>query len=148
MKSMFDQACREEFAGRIKRLKPETPRQWGTMTAPRMIAHLTDQMSHTLGDVPVAPIRSPLWIPPIRHAIIYWVPWPRGRIKGPPEAFVTKPVDWDADVAGLLAMLDRLATRDPNGEWPIHAKFGAISGHDWGVFCFRHFDHHLCQFGV
>ncbi len=145
--TMFDEATRRRTVERLRSLKADTPQRWGKMNAPRMIAHLTDQMTHTLGDVPVAPIRGPLWNPLLRHAIIYWIPWPRGRVTGPPEAFVTKPVKWEADVARLEGLLDRLAARDPGGDWPIHAKFGHISGADWGVFCAKHFDHHLRQFG-
>lgn len=148
MPNMFDEVCRAQTVARIRMLRPDSPRCWGKMSAPEMIAHLTDQMSHTLGDVPVAPIRGPLWIPFVRHAIIYWIPWPRGRIQGPPEAFVTKPAHWESDIAKLEDSLNRLAARGPNGDWPIHAKFGHISGKDWGVFCAKHFDHHLRQFGV
>ena len=112
-----------------------------------MIAHLTNQMGHCLGDVPYRPVRSFLRWPPIRHASIYWIPWPKGRVKGPPDAFVTEPGVWESDVASLIALLERFAAREPGNAWPEHALFGRMRGSDWGFFCHKHFDHHLRQFG-
>jgi hypothetical protein len=78
---------------------------------------------------------------------IHVVPWPKGRVVGPPEAFVTRPADWQNDVDTLLALVERFALLDPNGAWAEHAIFVTMTGHDWGVFCHKHFDHHLRQFG-
>jgi hypothetical protein len=117
------------------------------MSAPQMIAHLTDQMHHCLGDIPVAPRPGKLRLAPVRYAAIYLLPWPKGRIKGPPEAFVTQPSSWESDVAALESLLERFAVRDEERSWPEHALFGHMSGRDWGVFVYKHFDHHLRQFG-
>jgi hypothetical protein len=144
---MFDPACHARIVARLRSLEPDAPARWGKMNAPRMIAHLTDQMTHTLGDVPVKPIPGPMRLPFVGHAIIYWIPWPKGRAKGPPEAFVTQPAEWDSDRARLESLLQRLVERGPGGTWPEHAKFGKMSGKDWGAFCAKHFDHHLRQFG-
>lgn len=147
MHTMLDPADRQDLLRRIRNLMPETSRQWGTMTAPQMIAHLSDQMRHTLGDATAAPIRDFRRWAPVKYLAIYVVPWPKGRVNGPPEAFVTKPANWTADVDALVALVERFAQRDPNGEWPSHAIFGAMTGRDWGAFCYKHFDHHLRQFG-
>lgn len=61
------------------------------MNAPRMLAHLNDQMRHTLGDAHATPQLSPLGGPIIKPLALSWLPWPRGRGQGPPEAFVTTP---------------------------------------------------------
>lgn len=76
------------------------------------------------------------------------MPWPKGRIQGPREAFVTQPTSWDADVAGLEQLLARFAEREAQGDWPDHALFGRMRGSGWGVFVHKHFDHHLRQFGA
>ncbi len=146
--SFLDHATRREIVARLRRLTPDTPRRWGKMTAPRMIAHLTDQMTHTLGEVPVEPVPGPLRWPPVRYLLIYWVTWPKGRTHGPPEAYVTQPEEWAADLKRLVGLVDRFGASDPADEWPEHALFGAMTGADWGVFCWKHFDHHLRQFGV
>jgi hypothetical protein len=147
MKSLFEDRYRLEILDRTQQLCPDAQRRWGKMTAPQMIAHLTDQMGHTLGDKPCAPKPSRLRLPVIRLLVIYWLPWPKGRIKGPPDAFVTQPTEWEADRGALVELVRRFAECDSN-DWPPHAMFGRMSRRDWGVFCYRHFDHHLRQFGA
>jgi hypothetical protein len=146
-KTLFDSTHRQEVVSRIRRLTPDTPRRWGKMTAPQMVAHLRDQMSHCLGDRPSTPVPGILRWPLMRRAFIYWLPWPKGRAKGPPDAFVTQPGTWTADVDDLLDLVSRFGARDPSEPWPDHALFGRMTGADWGYFCYKHFDHHLRQFG-
>lgn len=148
MRTMFDPATHGEVLNRIRRLRPDAQRRFGRMTAPQMVAHLTDQMHHTLGDASVQPQPGLLRLGPVRHAVIYWLPWPKGRVNGPPEAFVTQPAEWEADIATLIGLVDRFVARGPGGQWPEHAFFGPMTGKDWGVFCHKHFNHHLSQFGV
>ena len=148
MNSLFDAAEFGRTLQRIRSIAPDRRPLWGRMSAPQMIAHLTDQMHHVLGDETVAARHGPLRWPPVRFASIYLLPWPKGRIKGPPEAFVTQPKSWDRDVRELEALLERFAARDLKGTWPDHALFGRMNARDWGVFVHKHFDHHLRQFGA
>jgi hypothetical protein len=145
---MFDPLARKGVVARLRLLKPDTKRRWGRLDAPRMVAHLSDQMRHALGESPCAPVRGLLRWRPIRHLSIYWLPWPKGRVKGPPDAFLTRPSAWEEDVNRLEQLLERFADKGPEGEWPEHALFGRMTGKDWGVFCLKHFHHHLSQFGV
>jgi hypothetical protein len=118
------------------------------MTAAQMVAHLTDQMRHALEDAPVKARPGLLRLPAVRYLSIYVVPWPKGRIRGPAEAFLTQPVSWEADIKALETLLERFVARGSNRPWPDHGLFGRMTGRDWGVFVHKHFDHHLRQFGV
>ncbi len=148
MKSMLEPNDRRELLERIAKLTPQSPRKFGTMAAPQMVAHLTDQMTHTLGDVPVTPHGGILQFAPLRWLVIYVLPWPKGSLKGPREAFVTKPTDWTADVARLCGLVERFGTTPEPNRIPPHALFGKMTHKTWGVFCYKHFNHHLEQFGV
>jgi hypothetical protein len=75
------------------------------MTASQMIAHLTDQMHHALGDSPVEARPGILRWTLVKYASIYILPWPKGRIKGPCEAFVTEPTTWSAEIAVLEELI-------------------------------------------
>ena len=118
------------------------------MNAPQMVAHLTDQIHHALGDSPVEARYGPIRWPPVRWLSIYVVAWPKGRIQGPPEAFTTEPTSWDSDVGQLLALIDRFTDRGAEADWAEHALFGRMTGRNWGVFVHKHFDYHLRQFGA
>lgn len=148
MKTLFDPVHRAEVVRRIEILRAYSERRWGRMTAPQMVAHLTEQMHHCLGDHPCTPVPGLLRLAAVRYLSIYWFPWPKGRIKGPPDAFLRQPTTWEADRTALLELVERFGERDPDGDWPEHGLFGRMSGKDWGFFCYKHFHHHLSQFGV
>ncbi|HSE32362.1 MAG TPA: DUF1569 domain-containing protein [Pyrinomonadaceae bacterium] len=47
---MFDTTTHAEIIDRIHRLRPDAERRWGQMTSSQMVAHLSDQMRHTLSE--------------------------------------------------------------------------------------------------
>jgi hypothetical protein len=147
MASMFDTATRERFQTRIGALRPDAERQWGRMNASQMVCHLADQLRVALGQIPTRPIRGLLRYPPFKQLVVDVLPWPKGRVQAPPEAFTTAPGVWERDVAVLRQLLDQFAAREGQRQWPPHPKFGKMSGGLWSRLTCRHFDHHLRQFG-
>ena len=148
MKSFAEADDAAAIVKRLRKLKPSTERAWGKMTAPKMIAHLTDQMTHTLGIVEATQLSGWRRNALVRNLAIYVLPWPKGRIKGPADAFVTEPGEWERDLELLIGYVEEFALQEPSATCPPHAIFGAMSRKDWGAFCWKHFDHHLRQFGV
>lgn len=118
------------------------------MTAPQIVAHLTDQMTHTLGIVKAEQQHGWQRSAFVRYLAIYVVPWPRGKIKGPKDAFVSQPGDWPSDIERLIGYVEEFASRHAQTTWPSHALLGSMTRRDWDAFCWKHFDHHLRQFGV
>ena len=148
MKTLLDPACRQALVARFRSLQPDAPARWGRLNAPRMLTHLSDQLRYTLGDIQVPIQRGPLRWPVLKQLVMYWLPWPKGRIKGPPEMFATTPAEWSADLAGFETLLTRFVESSPRAEWPDHPVFGVMTHQSWGRFCHRHFDYHLHQFGA
>jgi hypothetical protein len=118
------------------------------MSAPQMLTHLSDQMRHTLGDARAAPRPGPLRWPILKQLVMYWLPWPKGHVRGPPEAFVTAPTTWSADLGTFETLIWRFVEAEDRVRWPEHALFGSMTRRSWGYFCHRHFDYHLRQFGA
>ena len=148
MKSLLEPVAREGLLRRFRALRPDSPRCWGRMTAPEMLAHLSDQMRHRLGDATTSPRRGLLRWPPFKQLVMFWLPWPKGRVRGPAEAFVTRPGNWDEDFRSFETLVARFVEATGRKDWPEHAFFGRMTRRSWGRFCHRHFDHHLRQFGV
>lgn len=147
IRTLNDASHRRGLFDRLARLDPEQPALWGSLTAPRMLAHLCDQMRMPLRDQPCAPIPSPTRYPVLRELFLYVLPWPKGRIQGPPEAFQADPAQWSEDLATLNGLVDRYLSLEPDRTWPDHPHFGRMNRRAWGAFCYKHFDHHLRQFG-
>src|SRR5947209_6023049 len=50
MKNLFQPERAKEVKERIARLRPDSPRQWGKMNAPQVLAHCSIGMEMALGD--------------------------------------------------------------------------------------------------
>jgi hypothetical protein len=143
-----DPKDRQDLFDRLSRLDPGQAPLWGRLSAPRMLVHLCDQMRMPFNDNPSGPLPGPPRLPLLREAALYFLPWPRGTIQGPPEAFVSQPGTWSTDLEKLKQLVDEFVNADPRRSWALHPNWGRLSRQQWGVFCYRHFDHHLKQFGV
>ena len=158
MKSLLRADSRDELLRRVALLDPTAVPRFGKFTATGMLAHLVQSLRMTSGDLEIPSDRAP-WLlrrPPLKHLLIYVLPFPRGmstftELLARP---VTKPAstDGDAEWAALQdAFQESLAVvgaKDIGGGWPDHGAFGPLSGRQWGILQYRHLDHHLRQFHV
>jgi hypothetical protein len=150
VKTLWNPQSRTALSARIDRLTPHTPPLWGRMNAEEMVAHLTRGMRMGLGEIETHTRNTILRYWPLKHVFVYYLPFPKGKAKAPRE-LVTRGMsvsEWPAAVAALHATLDQFASREPRSKWPAHPVFGELTGHAWGALGWRHFDHHLRQFGV
>ena len=155
MKTLERRADRDEVLDRLHRLRPETPRAWGRMTAAQMVCHLTDAFRNLLGERPVTrPARAPSLI---GRTGLKWLAlyaptrWPRGlatRPEADQEMGGTRPTDFAADVAALEAAMARFLAAGAGGPRAPHYLFGALTEAEWCRWAYLHMDHHLRQFGL
>lgn len=148
MKSVFNQKDRLNLARRIDGLDDGSVPHWGQMDCQRMLAHLSDGVRMALGELPVhSKGPAPLRLPPVRHAIIYWFPFPKGAPTAP-ELLARRAADCGQEKSALKHLLERLAAMEGCREWPEHPAFGRLKSRDWGALIHKHVDHHLRQFGM
>ena len=145
MPTIHDSTDRAELLARLRRLTPVTQPAWGTLTAPRMLCHLADQMRVALGDLSAADRSTLLTRTLMRWMIIHTgIQAPPGKVQTLPEMLTTAPGDWAADLAQCESLVERAATATV---FAPHPAFGALSRSEWGVLTWKHVDHHLRQFG-
>lgn len=113
-----------------------------------MICHLVDAVESSGKPSPAERATGALARFPLKHLVIYILPWPKGKLQSPPDLLVSQPTKWDRDLEHLVAALDCVAAQDPAGFWPDSDVFGKLSGAQWGALLRTHIDHHLRQFGV
>jgi hypothetical protein len=147
MKSMWQETARRSIQERLTRLTVDHQPKWGRLTAPKMVAHLTQSFKSAIGELAVAPRNLPVRHSPLKELIIYWLPFPK-NVPTAPEMLAREPGDWQADVRELADLFERFASRNQADAWPDHAAFGHLTGAQWGVLMYRHTDHHFRQFGV
>ena len=146
-RSLWDPERQREIEARLATLTPQSERRWGRMTVGEMLAHVAQVQRVPVGDVSPRAVPGLYRLRPVAHAVIHWVPWPKGRIRSPAGAG-PRPSSFAVDRTVLLELIHCFTSRDRSGTWPPHPLFGPMSAHDWGVFCYRHLDHHLRQFGA
>jgi hypothetical protein len=154
MESMFETARVEELKQRLARLRPDSERQWGTMTAAQAVAHCSKGIEMAVGE-----IRPPL---ALAGRLLGRVIKPMALREGEPmrrnsptskELIVGIGIgddrDLDAERERLRGLIDRFAGAGPAGctSHP-HPFFGRLTPDEWGVLMYKHLDHHLRQFGV
>jgi hypothetical protein len=152
MKTVAQAAVLQSLIERLGRIRPESQRRWGTLTAHEMLCHLGDAAEMCLRD---RPRKKP--VPLRRRRLMKWLalyapfPWPRGYPTNPefdPKREGTRPSQFAVDLKRAIAGVQGIATAQPETLEPAHGVFGTMSLEDWQRWAFKHTDHHLRQFGV
>lgn len=150
MRNLYQPTDVEEIKQRLARLHPDSPRQWGKMSAPQAIAHCATAMEWVVGDriPPSGGIASILG-----HII-------KSKVLGDDAPFrpnsptakdlvIADERDLNAERERLFVLIDRFAASGPAGcTTNPHPFFGRMTPDEWAILTFKHLDHHLRQFGV
>lgn len=152
MKTLARAAHKAGILRRLRDVSPESPRRWGTMTAHQMVCHLGDSLRMAIGQKPASDMGGLAARTLIKWTVLY-VPirWPAGILTSPEidQAFGgTKPGGFEADVAQVEQLVERITIPSEPFVWPDHPYFGPMSGAAWLRWGYLHTDHHLRQFGA
>jgi hypothetical protein len=150
MPTLLHPSTRTLMETRVRAMRPESPRRWGRMTPHQAICHLADAFRMALGEREVADVRGRC--KPAMKFVALRTPirWPKGLptfreiVQG---GGGTPPADFERDRQELLALMARFADARPSELAPRHGLFGPMRRPDWGLWAYRHTDHHLRQFG-
>ena len=146
MKTLLAESDRQSLLIRASHLTPESMPVAGTLTAPRMLCHIADQIAVALGDITGA--RQDTWV---MRTLAKWfvlyvpIPIPFGKVSTVPEMLTTQPSDWERDFARFEMLVSQFTSTE---RFATHAVFGRLSHREWGIIAAKHIDHHLRQFGV
>ena len=151
MKTLARLRDKAEILRRLRAVSPQSARRWGRMSAHQMVCHLNDSFLVVTGEKPVSPATGLLQRTLVKWSALYLpLPWPAGigtRPEIDQEIGGTRPFDFEADVAQLEALVERITgTRGFDGQ--SHPIFGRMSEAAWLRWGYLHMDHHLRQFGA
>ena len=151
MKTVADPQVTRSLIDRMRRVQPDTPRRWGTLTPHEMLCHLGDASEMVLG---VRPRRKPVRVRQRRIVkwLMLWSPihWPHGWRTNPlhdPRIEGTRPSDFSRDLQRAIRGVEAIAAGRSVVE-PAHGLFGRMAVRDWQRWAYKHTDHHLRQFGL
>jgi Protein of unknown function (DUF1569) len=148
MPSMRNASDRAAILTRLDRLTPDATARWGRMTPTQMLTHVADAVRMALGDLPVQAKSVPIaqtWL--ARKLFIYVIPFPKNAPTAK-ELIARRSDHFEQEREQLRVLVARLDPASGAGRAARHPIFGAMTEGDWGALGYKHFDHHLRQFGV
>jgi hypothetical protein len=151
VKNLFDATVANEVMMRLRKLGPQSEKQWGKMTAPQMLAHCSVSMQWALGEV--VPEKGSLPVRLMGRLVKPMVFRNEDPLrKNSPTAkslLVADERDLDKERDRLFGLIAKFAaggaagcTKNP------HGFFGKMTPEEWAILMYKHLDHHLRQFGV
>jgi hypothetical protein len=147
MPLLHDPVFRESAKARLRSLRPDAPRRWGTMTVDQMLWHVNSGLDNALGRYAVAPIRFPL--PAfVMKFIVITLPWRKGKTPTAPEFVARTSHDFDQERARLFQLIDECTAKPMKSAWTDSAYLGRMTGRQWSRLLGKHLDYHLQQFGA
>lgn len=149
MQDIFNPQVMQDLMDRITKLKSDSTPIWGRMSTAQMLSHVQVPVKLALGEATIKRNLIGLLLGGFaKKKLMSDQPFAHNLPTHPD--FVRKgEYDFEKEKMELMAVLDRLQsggsaiiTKDP------HPFFGKMNTHEWSILLWKHFDHHLRQFGV
>jgi hypothetical protein len=149
MKNIHEPAVLQEIINRINNLKADSPRQWGKMNPAQMMAHCSNAIENNLGDRKVKQrFMGKLFGKMAKKSVVNEQPIKQG-IPTDSSFMIKNDRDFNTEKQRLVGLLTRLSKSDPNDySKNLHPFFGMLTPAEWNILNYKHFDHHLRQFGA
>lgn len=149
MPSLFDQQTATDIRKRIENFQPDSIRQWGKMTAAQTLAHLNAALLVATGDaMPKSNFLTKIMAPYIKKVILSDQPFKPG-LPTAPTYLMKNERDFVVEKEALLNTYDRFVAGGPAAATGrVHPLFGKFTAEEWGRSQWKHFDHHLRQWGL
>jgi len=147
MNSIFDSATQSEILGRVEKLTENTGPQWGKMTCAQMLEHCARGFEVPVGDRVIA--KSPLKFigRMFKKMAISDDPFGKNSPTAP-EFRMKETCEFNQAKQRFLSTFKKVSAGPQTIVNPDHAFFGMLTPEQWGMFLYKHTDHHLRQFGA
>ena len=150
MDTLFDVAARDRIVARVESLRPDSPREWGTMDVAQTMSHCALALEAATGD---AVLKSNFMAKLIGPLFKGWIVGPKPFSQNAPThpQLVLKSArcDFARERTRLLAVVRKFHGAGPASAAKYrHAFVGKLTGDEWGVVQHKHLDHHLRQFSA
>ena len=149
MKTIFNEADKNEILARIEKLTPESKALWGKMSVSQMLAHCTEAAKLASGEIKTtfAPIQIMGSL--FKNSFIHQGKPFRKNSPTSPDLKMVEPKEFEKEKADFIASVNKTFQEGEKGvKSNRHPFFGKMNVAEWGLLGYKHLDHHLSQFGV
>lgn len=150
MNNLFDSRDTAKIIDRLKKLTPESQKLWGKMEVGQMVAHCNASLETAMGLT--SPKMLPFYLRAIgfllKKSIVSSKPMPKNM--GTDKSYIIDDNrNLDQEVAKVIKHIIAFSEGGPDKctKRP-QIFFGSMTPIEWATMQWKHFDHHLRQFGV
>ncbi len=149
MPSLFEPNISTEIINRIEELTPQSKAKWGKMNVGQMLHHCNLALQTATGEVQLkTPFFLKLMQPFIKKVVMSSKPY-KPSLPTAKEFIITSEKEFEQEKKQLLNRLQHFIDKGEKAcDGSVHPAFGKLSAYEWGYSQWKHFDHHLRQFGV
>jgi hypothetical protein len=150
MKSLYNASDAKDIIERLEKLTANTRRQWGTMSVAQMLAHCNVSLETAMGlNFPKRKLIGRLLGKLLKMKFLDSKPMVKNSITEDHYVTIKDEFDFENEKNKAIELVKRfhfigpdLCTKHP------HPYFGKLTADEWAMLKWKHFDHHLRQFGV
>ena len=150
MKSLFESETHQDILNRIEQLNENSTANWGKMNVGQMLKHCQLPIEVALGKREMkgkAGFFTKIIFKLFKPMMYNDKPWKR-NIGTAKEFVITESQVFDMEKNNVIALINEFAAKKDNADWPKHPIFGHFTTEQRGQMQYKHFNHHLTQFGV
>ncbi len=149
MKSLFDDAVREEVLQRIESLTPASVPSWGKMSVGQMCTHCQKPLQLAMGKIALTGKK-----PGFMKRLVFKIYKPlmyndKAWTQNLPtvrDFVVSDERELETEKGKLAALVTEFHQYGKASELPTHPTFGKFTREQWGKMQYKHLHHHLSQF--
>lgn len=149
MKNLFESQDFYHIQKRIEKLSPQSKALWGKMNVAQMLAHVNEGLETAMGkNYPKRMFLGMLFGPIYKKKFLASEHMPKNLMTDASYIFPAS-VDFAQQKEKVLQNLQQFHENGHRGctDHP-HIFFGKFTPAEWAIVQYKHFHHHLRQFGV
>ncbi len=149
MKHLFDRSNAQEILARLDTLTEGAQRQWGKMDVNQMLAHCNASIETALGQnapgrIFIGRIIGPL----VKRRFLSEIPFDKNSPTDK-SYIISDPQTFETEKTKARELIHKFVELGPARLSPNpHPFFGPLTPEEWAILQWKHFDHHLQQFGA
>jgi hypothetical protein len=150
MNSLFNASDVDDIIARLEQLSATSKRQWGTMSVAQMLAHCNVSLETAMGlNFPKRKFIGRIFGKLLKMKFLDSKPMVKNSITEEDYITTNDQYNFEKERIKAIELINRFYKNGPEKctKHP-HSYFGKLTAEEWATLKWKHFDHHLRQFGV
>ncbi|MEL6865232.1 MAG: DUF1569 domain-containing protein [Bacteroidota bacterium] len=150
MNNLYCEADVEDIIKRLEKLTPASKRQWGIMNVAQMLAHTNVSLETAMGlNFPKRKFLGRIFGPLLKSIFLHQKPMTKNSPTDDNYLTDKEVYDFEKEKTRPIQLVRTFYENGPEQctKHP-HSYLGKMTPTEWAILKWKHYDHHLRQFGV